>query len=277
MTHARPPHRRALLAIAATAVAVLAVAAVAGAGVITGPQSPAVQASNHLCGTSHDALDSQELEFLDHLRDWRAANNYQIADLEVSGALNSAAAWFAQHLVENGPAGPTGHHDHYERTQGQRALDCGYPSPYASVAGEGTFYLAAGQPFSVTPYEAVYGGSVFGFDHDGVTYPGSGAGSRGPASHPWPVKCVGAGRYQNASGTAHAWIVVIAQYPAGEACPGSTASPPPTATPSASPTMPATATPSPTATVEPTATPGPTQEPSSPARYVPALSREVVW
>jgi hypothetical protein len=271
MQIARHPRRR---AAGLFAIALFALGAVMAlwAGVLTQGQPSPVMAQSGPCGTTHDALDAQELEFLGHFRDWRAANNLTRADLEVSGALNAAAAWFAEHLVGGGAQG--GHVDAYGRNWAQRALDCGYSgttsggTPFAFGSGEGTFFLQAGGQLNVTPFEAVYGGTIGSFQHSGVTYPGSGAWLSVGGS--LPGKCVGVGRAQNSAGTAVAWIVLVAQYPANAPCPESNVWVQPTASPTASPT--ATATASPT----PSPTPSPTAEPLWQS-YAPGISAEVGW
>lgn len=207
------------------------------------------------CGTAHDGLDQQEHTFIGLLEDWRAQNGYSPANLEPSSALNAAAAWFAQHLMEEGPAQNSGHMDHYGRDWRQRAQDCGYPGVYQPLyygSGEGTGYLAGSGPIQVGPEQAL----------DLVTYPGSGVRIHTPG-YSNPAKCIGVGRYKTT------WIVVIAQWPASQPCPESEAQdlePTPTATP----TTPATATP--TDTPVPTATPTPEPEWHVVA---PSLSREV--
>jgi hypothetical protein len=85
----------------------------------------------------------------------------------------------------------------------------------------------------------------------GITYGGSGVYIQTP-SQSLPAKCIGVGIYQNEAGTAKAWIVLIAQYPANAQCPGSTGTAP-SPSPTVSPT--ATHTPSPTASPTATATP----------------------
>ena len=71
------------------------------------------------CGTSHDGLDGEEATFLGLVQGWRDQNLANSTDLEVSGALNAAAAWFAQWQVESGA--PGGHNDNLGRTWVKRA------------------------------------------------------------------------------------------------------------------------------------------------------------
>lgn len=236
-----------------------------GMGMLALGQGPdTATAQGGPCGTPHDALDGEEQEFLGLLEDWRDDNGRSPAELETSGALNAAAAWFAQHLMEEGPAGNSGHLDHYGRDWRERAEDCGYPGtagfPPSYGSGEGTGYLAGSGSIEVGPEQAL----------DLVTYPNSGVEIHTPGS-PIPAKCVGVGRYETT------WIVVIAQWPANEPCPESSAQgADPTATSTPTETEPATETPTPTPTETPT--PTPTPEPADPEWEVvaPSLSHEVV-
>lgn len=268
-------HRRARVTAISVLVGIFVLGLAAIVALVVDDQPESVSAAGP-CGTAHDGLDTQELEFLDHFRNWRASNNRQLADVQVSGALNAAAAWFAQHIVEHGPNGD-GHTDHLGRRWAERAQDCGYPGvfqPFQYGSGEGTFYIVGGQRLNVSPYEAVYGGSIGTYQHNGVTYPGSGAWLSSASSN--PAKCVGVGRYQSASGQSLAWIVLVAQYPASSPCPQSIASPPTTTPPTATPTATATpVTPTATTTATPTATPSPTSEPEPGEEwesYAPGLS-----
>ena len=222
------------------------------------PSRTADAQSSALCGTTHDALDTQELEFLHHLVDWRASVGLS-GQLQTSAPLSAAAAWFAQHLVEEGIAGPTGHHDHNGNRWPERAVFCGYPQQFAYGSGEGVSFLYGSGPITVSPSEAVYGGTIGNFQHQGVTYPGSGAYIN--AGAPWPAKCVGAAHYSGQGGTA--WIVIIAQYPADQACPQALTFEPPTQsdpTTTSTPSVTNTPTNSPTPTRTPSPTPTPTQE-----------------
>lgn len=200
------------------------------------------------CGTAHDALSAEEQEFLGLLQSWRNANLPVSTALESSGALNAAAAWFAEWQVANGT--PGGHNDGYGRNWVQRAVDCGYSGttsggqPYALGSGEGTFAVAAAGGAQVGPAEAI----------TGITYAGSGVYAWTPSTG-LRFKCAGVGVARNAAGTAVAWVVVVAQYPAGLPCPGSSGTPP-TATTTATNTPTVTPTPSPTPSPTPTARPG---------------------
>jgi hypothetical protein len=197
------------------------------------------------CGTPHDALDGDEGQFVQLVQAWRDQNLPHSSQLQVSGALNAAAAWFAQWQVDNGA--PGGHIDGHGRTWVQRAIDCGYTgttsfgAPYAQGSGEGIRAYAASVPISVTPQQAAAD----------MAYPGSGIFAW-TNSTSLPFKCVGAGRAASADGRRVAWVVVVAQYPAGLPCPGSTVSlPTPTPTPAASPTPTRSPTPTPTASPTP--------------------------
>lgn len=244
-------------------------AAVAMIVMAASSEEPRAAAATGPCGTAHDGLTSEEFEFIGHLEDWRAARGLNSADLEPSGPLNAAAAWFAQHLAEEGPYGNSGHLDHFGRAWYDRAIDCGYPSNFAMGSGEGTFFIQSGGSVNVGPYEAVYGGTIGTFAHQGVTYPGSGAYITAGSS--WPAKCVGAAKYQ--SGNAVAWIVVIAQYPANQACPQPVTGTPPTSTPTQGTIV---STPTPTASPSPTATPSPTPPVVPTATGLRAIAPQVV-
>ncbi len=207
---------------------------------------PDAEAAAGPCGTSHDAVDSEEAQFLSLLQQWRDQNLPNSSPLQLSGPLNAAAAWFAEYQVSKGGGG--GHYDNYGRNWAQRAADCGYPEFYALRAtGEGVYAVAASAPPNVGPSQAVVG----------ITYPTSGAAMWVPASGNYPpVKCVGVAVKRNAAGTVVAWVAVLAQYPSSQSCPeaatgggGSTV----TAT-----VTPGTPTPSPTPTSTPTKTPSPT-------------------
>jgi hypothetical protein len=189
------------------------------------------------CGTSHDSLDSEEQQFLGLLQAWRAGG-VSNEPVEVSGALNQAAAWFAQWQVTNNAYG--NHSDQYGRAWAQRAIDCGYTAKlsngttyWATASGEGIFGAATGGS-SVGPQQALQGMLAQGVGHSGVYMTGS-----PPA---FPAKCYGAAVYR--SGDKVAWVVVIAQLPSNLACPGgsgggslpSPSASPPTSTPTLTPT-----------------------------------------
>lgn len=209
---------------------------------------PPAHAQSGSCGTSHDALDSEEQQFLGLVQGWRDSTLPVSSPLQTSGALNAAAAWYAQWQVENGT--PGGHGDDLGRNWAQRALDCGYVgqtsggTPYAFGSGEGTFGVASSGGVSLSAAQALAG----------ITYGGSGVYIWTP-SVSLPAKCVGVGIYENEAGTAKAWIVVIAQYPSSLNCPGSTAQPSPNPTSSATVTPTQSPTPTPSPTPSPTPTP----------------------
>ena len=274
MTNARLPRRRALAALVPGLAGAMVLVIAGGMALMGSTQAEDAQATQNLCGTDHDALDAGEQTFLGHLRDWRADEGLVEADLEVSGALNAAAAWFAQHLVEEGATPPNAHEDAYGRGWAERAVDCGYPDDQIIYgSGEGMLYLEDNKPLAVPPRDAVYGGTAGPHEHSGVTYRTptmSGAWlSRGGTL---PAKCVGAAQYASSDGHKIAWVVVIARYPANEPCPDSNVSPPePTETPTVPPataTSAATETPT-TAPPEPTATSTPEPEPTTTATATP--------
>ncbi len=199
------------------------------------------QAAAGPCGTSHDAVDGEEAQFLQLLQAWRDTNIANSSPLQQSGALNAAAAWFAEYQVSNGGFG--GHTDNLGRTWVQRAIDCGYDAYYAFGSGEGVYVVTSSAPLSIGPSQALAG----------ITYPSSGVRISAPPS--LPAKCVGVAVKRNATGTAVAWVAVIAQLPSAQACPASTATTP---SPSASASSTLTNTPTPTATPTNTPTPSPT-------------------
>jgi len=200
---------------------------------LTGGSTPARAASGP-CDPYSAAISGEEQEFLGLLQQWRNANIPNSQQLTLSAPLSAAAAWFAEYQVSHGAMG--GHGDTFGRSFNDRARDCGYPAPYYNGLGEGVYGSGSSGGSNVPPSAAIAG----------ITYPGSGvyitAGSP-------PVKCVGVAVARNQAGTLTAWVALIAQYPAGTACPQTT-----TATsPSPSPTATAGAG-SPTATRTPTAT-----------------------
>lgn len=204
---------------------------------------PDAEAAAGPCGTSHDAVDSEEAQFLSLLQQWRDQNLPNSSPLQLSGPLNAAAAWFAEYQVSKGGGG--GHYDNYGRNWAQRAADCGYHSYYANGSGEGVYAVGSSRALDIGPSQAIAG----------ITYPGSGATMWVPASGNYPpVKCVGVAVKRNAAGTVVAWVAVLAQYPSSQSCPeaatgggGSTVT-----------VTPGTPTPSPTPTSTPTKTPSPT-------------------
>jgi len=204
---------------------------------------PAPAAAAGPCGTSHDALDADETAFLALLQQWRDTNLSVSSPLQPSGALNAAAAWFAEYQATHGA--PGGHYDNVGRSWGQRALDCGYTGTTSTGqsfallgSGEGVFGVAASGAVALSPAQAL----------SGITYAGSGV-YMWTSSTNLPAKCVGVATSRNAAGTAVSWVALIAQYPAGQACPGAIAGPSPTVPATATPTVTPTPTPSPTPTV----------------------------
>ncbi|MFN8508788.1 MAG: hypothetical protein U0547_14655 [Dehalococcoidia bacterium] len=203
------------------------------AAMLTGGSTPARAASGP-CDPASASISGEEQEFLGLLQAWRNANIANSQQLTLSAPLSAAAAWFAEYQVSHGAMG--GHGDTYGRSFNDRARDCGYPAPYYNGLGEGVFGSGSSGGSNVPPSAAIIG----------ITYPGSGvyitAGSP-------PVKCVGIAVARNQAGTLTAWVALIAQYPAGTACPQTAT----TTSPSPSPTTTAGAS-SPTATWTPTAT-----------------------
>ncbi|MEO6397900.1 MAG: hypothetical protein ABIP13_05490, partial [Tepidiformaceae bacterium] len=114
------------------------------------------------CTVTGAGLDAEESDFLERLKQWRAANLGNPAPLETSGALNAAAAWFAQWQVDHG--GPGGHSDSFGRNWAQRAADCGYDAYFSNGTGEGVYAVSASSPQSIGPAQAIAG----------ITYAGSG-------------------------------------------------------------------------------------------------------
>jgi hypothetical protein len=205
--------------------------------------STPAQAVGGPCGTSHDSVDGEEAQFLQLLQAWRDTHVANSSPLEQSGALNAAAAWFAEFKVGSGGIG---HVDNLGRTWVQRAIDCGYDSYYAFGSGEGIYAVSSSSPLNIGPSQALAG----------ITYPSSGVNISAPPS--LPAKCVGVAVKRNAAGTSVAWVAVIAQLPPAQACPASTASGGADPSPSASPSPTSTNTPTPTASPTNTPTPSPT-------------------
>ncbi len=204
------------------------------------------RAASGPCGTSHDAMDAEEGQFLSLLQQWRDQNLPNSSLLQPSGPLNAAAAWFAEYQVSKGGGG--GHYDNYGRNWAQRAIDCGYHSFYANGSGEGVYAVGSSRPLDIGPAAAVAG----------ITYPGSGATMKVEVSGAIPpVKCVGVAVKRNETGTVVAWVAVLAQYPSSQDCPAASTGGGGTVT-----VTPGTTTPSPTATGTPTQTPSPTPSPT---------------
>ena len=202
------------------------------------------------CGTTHDSLSAEEQEFLGLLQSWRNSHLSVSTTLQTSGALNAAAAWFAEWQVNNGSLG--GHNDGCGRTWVQRSIDCGYSLAtsggqyYASGSGEGIWAVASSGNASVGPSQALAGMAG---------HSGSGIYAWTPSSPPF--KCVGVGVARNTAGTAVAWVVIVAQYPTSQPCPGGTGG-------GGTSTVGTTATGSPTSTLTPTPTSTPSPTPTQP-------------
>lgn len=209
------------------------------AGILTQRQSATAAGP---CSVSGSELDGEETQFLGLLQQWRNSNVRHSSTLEVSGALNQAAAWFAQWQVEHGS--PGGHYDDSVpggRYFNTRAADCGYDPYYSNGSGEGVYALASSSVLSVGPTQAI----------SGITYPSSGV-RIDTLSTSLPAKCVGVAVKRNTAGTRVAWVAVIAQFPASSPCPGGSGG---GAVPTA--TTPATNTPTKTPTPSPTPSPTP--------------------
>lgn len=208
------------------------------------------------CSPNSAAVDAEEQQFLDLLHSWRASAGVSSEPMQMSGALNQAAAWFAEFQAANGA--PGGHQDNLGRTWVQRAIDCGYTGqtsggqPYASGSGEGIFGAAGNPTPNVGPQAALNGM---------INQQGSQSGIHMTGTANLPAKCYGVAVAR--AGNAVAWVVVIAQYPANLPCPAGsgTSGPPPSSTSS------------PTATNTPTKTPTATPTPR-PALRVPQISRD---
>jgi hypothetical protein len=193
-------------------------------------------------------MNAEEQQFLSALQQWRLTSGVSNEPVEVSGALNQAAAWFAEWQVANNAFGS--HNDQYGRNWVGRARDCGYDTFWAGGSGEGIY----GTPTNgddVGPQQALSAmanqqGSQSGIYMYGV-----------PPN--FPAKCYGVAVYRE--GGKVAWVVVIAQLQFNVPCPGGSGGGgtvvPPTVPASASPS--ATNTPTNTPTATPTATP--TQKP----------------
>src|SRR5688500_3530152 len=142
------------------------------------------------CGTSHDGLDAEEQQFLSQLHAWRT-QNISSEPMELSGALNRAAAWFAEYQVTNSTFGS--HFDGAGRNWQQRAIDCGYTatltngSYWAQGSGEGIFGAASGGA-AVGPAQALQGM---------ITQQGSQSGIYITGSPSFPAKCYGAAVYRS--------------------------------------------------------------------------------
>ena len=223
---------------------------VAGLAGFFGSSQPAVASGG--CTVTGAGLDAEETQFLGLLKQWRSNGGVaHPTPLEPSGALNAAAAWFAQWQVDNGGSG--GHLDSFGRNWAQRAADCGYDPYYSIASGEGVFAVASGGA-STGPSQALAGILA----QDSASHQ---TGIHIDSPYPTlPVKCVGVAVKRNTAGTAVAWVAVIAVYPADSLCPagsGSNEPPPSATTASASATSSATKTATPTKTPTPSPTPPP--------------------
>ncbi len=196
------------------------------------------------CGTSHDAVDAEEQQFLSLLQNWRSTSGVSNEPVELSGALNKAAAWFAEWQVTNNGYGS--HNDSFGRSWIQRSIDCGHTAKltnkidyWAQASGEGIFGAGTGGG-AIGPEAALAGMLAQGAGHSGIYMNGTSN---------FPAKCYGVAVYRD--GNEVAWVVVIGQLQFNLPCPGGSggggtvpaASPSPTTSPTASPTATPTATP----------------------------------
>jgi hypothetical protein len=211
----------------------LVLVAAAGVGLVVTSIPHAVAAGP--CGTSHDALDADEAGLLAHFQAWRDDNLANSSQLNASGPLNAAAAWFAEYVASGGPT--NGHSDKFGRDYFDRALDCGWP--YLGGMGEGGVYTESlAEAAAMLPQTSVANMQV------------------PPTPNYPPVKCAGVGRAT--VGNTTVWIVLLAQFPTSQECPQALNTSP---EPSPSPTP--TASPSPTSTASPTPSPTPTPTPQT--------------
>jgi hypothetical protein len=231
---------------------------------LLGPGSSA-SAQAPTCSVSHAGITEEEWAAFGKIKEWRASQRLDTTELQLSGPLNRAAAWYAEHSVREGPFAE--HLDAFGRKWGQRALDCGYTVTtsggvsYALRGSGEAYYAAVGS--NVPDIGATQGVQL-------MTYPGSGLWF--PPASP-PVKCIGVAKYRSSRGVA--WVAVIAQHPAGSDCPERVTGPDtlaetPTASPS--PSLSPTPTATPTATPSPSPTPDPT--PATWFRFVPGIAAD---
>lgn len=206
---------------------------------------------------------AEEMDFLGQLQAWRDDHIAGSHQLIRSGALNAAAAGYAQFLADHPGAG-----GHYADGSdfSTRAMNCdfssthpgdGYPYP-AAAGGEGLAVVESSAAITVSASQAL-----------ATMASESGGGIWVPASVGPPVICVGVAKAVNASGTKVAWVAELfgstsgtcpdadppAADPSGTATPSATSSATTstaTASASASPTATQTASPTPTATATPT-------------------------
>ncbi len=195
------------------------------------------------------SIDAEEQEFLRLINEHRAQNGR--APLQLSTALNRAAAWKSQHMADNNYFA----HDDTPigRTWIQRIRDCGYTSN--SYIGEN---IAAG----ISSAQSAFNLWRNSPGHNSNMLNGS-------------YVVIGIGRAYNAS-SAYDWYWTT---DFGGALDGPTptpGSPTATPTPTRTPTPLATAIPTPTRTSTPlaTATPSPTRTPTNTPTAVPAIDSD---
>lgn len=221
------------------------------------------------CSVTHDALDSEEQQFLVLINQYRAQNG--LNPLTVSTNLNRAAAWMVEDMATKGYFS---HTDSFGRSPFQRAIDCGYPTGAGENLAAGTTWSTAQAAFDAwraspghnqnmltgfyqqigiaryyragSPY-GWYWATNFGATNDGT---GGGGSSGQPTNTATPTNT-----------------------PTPTATPTRTPTPTPTqsAQPSPSPSPSASPSPSPSPTMPPTATPTPTQAQGSGSPPMPPM------
>jgi hypothetical protein len=174
---------------------------------------------------------AEETTFLGLLQSWRNANIAGSYPLSQSGALNAAAAGYAQFLA-NTP-GASGHYA--DGTTGYpwatRAMNCGYPANQAA-GGEGLAVVQSSNPVSVSPQQAL----------NTMTSEGGG-GVWVPSNVGLPVRCVGVAKAVSADGKKVAWVTLI--FASSGTCPGGTGGGSTQTTPTTTPSPTPTSTPTP--------------------------------
>lgn len=204
------------------------------------------------CSVTHDALDSEEQQFLVLINQYRQQNG--LAPLTISTNLNRAAAWMVEDMATKGYFS---HTDSLGRSPFQRAIDCGYPTGAGENLAAGTTWSSAQAAFDAwraspghnqnmltgfyqqigiaryyragSPY-GWYWATNFGATNDGTGGGGSsGQPTNTPTNTPTPT-------------------ATPTRTPTPTPTLTQSAQPSPSPSPSPSPTMPPTATPTPTPT-----------------------------
>lgn len=202
------------------------------------------------CDVDDYSLDSEELQFLALLNEYRAQNGR--GTLSVSTALNRMAHWMAWDLGRNAYFS---HTDSLGRMPYQRAQDCGYPSG----AGEN---LAAGQSWD-TALEAFNAWKASPGHNQNML-----------ASY---YVTIGIARvYVPGSPLGWYWVTNFGTV-ADESVPTPTPTATPTATPSPTATPTATGTPAPSRTATPSPTTTPTPTPARTTTPSPTATATPTW